>query len=1437
MEQFSVDQNEFLKDVRERAKVLSKNARQTPEDSADKLSKFEEEDQETKDYLAIIRGNDQTSTDDKSQHQDDDSFDLDFASNLAANRQLDFSRERFKVGLAQRRVQKRRRPQSWAWTATSDNSAVQIKEIEGPSEIALSVQIRMDENDKADDSPKKTRPQNRFSSPVFNEKLLSDLGNVLKKKKSPTNAGKESKRERTPSPLLSKKLIVTPASLQGTSPNLSPRSISPSPIQQQHLTTTRTPSPEDVSLVLVTEKEVFGSKMSPFLMRRSTGSISKKSKETDSEQTTISDDDVEMSSSPSLPSNAASTSDVISAPSAPLSSNTIKVQSGYINEYVKLNVGPKAPLPKPKPKPKSQQSSAMLLKSAAESNLSKVAKEDSRDVVKPKPSWLEELEKKKSKDPIKADSLEGTDLSMKSSDMDSSGTSTLPAWMQKEVSTRQKRLEASNLVDTSSVNKVPNIEKKPHFEDPQPPSWLQELNLKKQKKGLRKEASPIVNESSEIKGNFDYRSHEELKKAEIKDESKPIDEDDQTVKSVSELKKKLKMKSTVDKNLNKKASANVDLKSDSVDGLVSNKKLENLAASSSEMEGENSGVEYEGNLSSDLHSSVAKSCKSDYCDVEDMQRKSETVPEPDNLRDQICESKLTESVVINDNHEMILQQDSKEVSKQDQEPMDTEMELIVANDDVMEGSNNKRTDISTESMEVPLLETSASASTGSNDSSILKESGAGVLKRKSNQLEGESKGEVGTSETKEDPAFNFEEGEHKEIKAETSSDPCQCTGKLSKDKSDENKPETVLVESALHSFSSVGATSNNKQDDVMDNSQAIRAAKVTELPVASKDNPILKAKEVPKVPFRPKVLPRPKPKLFVEKETVKQEPKLKISQPPSFLQQKALKSLATGSDAAIKTQENLSHSYDQLPEIKSLVTDAAKHKDNRDQIDVSGSVCTAAESSSGENSLSSEYVNTSSDNKEEKNALESAMALDTQALQETGQVDAKRAFDNIIVINGQKDNVPEKSEIKQGAGTDDDKLPKRLRGKIVRVNSFEHGVLSRPVVDSKKGESSVDKFCDKETHKDLSSADAELVSQPKSNQVSSPDMNKITKVVKSDSFKENDDVNNQKMTDKSVTKIVQEKSSKALDDTAKDTSMKNAKPEKEDKITVKEPKEMLFKSIRPPPPKPKPKPKLPVRTEALKEKKTETVKDSSAFTEKENLRNIEKSKYVSETDSVKSEPTLAQTENKELAQLRGSQFEKVTMRAKNPAKIGQRRPVSMIESISSSAKNEGTDKGLGSGTKFAVALEKKQKSCWFRGAFDTNDLKPVDEYDDIPAWKKQLLARLKSSDNKNEKKSNEKVAATEENTKESTSFRSRLVTSPDLLSKKPTSFGMKEPITENDTSKSDESEIHSIPSFIREFAARKQSRGQKGVGNIDEKQTSTTVSDVKEINTDNEAWV
>ena len=1068
-------------------------------------------------------------------------------------------------------------------------------------------------------------------------------------------------------------------------------------------------------------------------MRRSTGSISKMPKETASEQSTISDDDVEMSSSQSLPLNAASSSDILSTPSTPLGSNTIKVQSGYINEYVKLNVGPKAPLPKPKPKPKSQQSSAMLLKSAAESNLSKIAKEDSKDVIKSKPSWLEELEKKKSKDPIKADSLEGTDLSMKSSDTDSSGTSTLPAWMQKEVSTRQKRLEASNVVDTSSVIKLPNIEEKPHFEEPKPPSWLQELNLKKQKKGLRKEESPVVNEgeSSEIKGSFDYRSYEELKKAEIKDKSKPIDEDDQTVKSVSELKKQLKMKSTVDKDLNKKALANVDLKSDSVDGLVSNKKLENQVASSPKIQGENSVVEYESNLSSDLHSSVTKTCKHDSCEEEDLQWKSETVPESDNLKDQMCESKLADSVAIKNKLQMILQQDSDEVSRQNQEPMDTEIELIAANDDVTEGGYNKRTDFSTEYIEVPLLETSASTSTGSNESSILNESGVGVLKRTGNQLEGESKGEVGT---KEDPAFNFEEGEHKEIKAETSSDPLQCTGKLSKDESDENKPETVLVESSLHSLPALGVTNNNKQDDVMDNSQAIRAAKVTELPVASKDNPILKTKEVPKVPFRPKVLPRPKPKpkLFVEKETVKQEPKLEIPQPPSFLQQKNLKSLANGSDAATKNQENLFLSSDKLPGVEeSLATDAVKNKAKRDQIDLSHSVCTAEESSPAENSPSSGHVNKSSDTKEEKDALESVTPLNTQALQETGQVDTKRAFDNLIVTNGQRDNVPEKSETKQGAGTDDDKLPKRLRGKIVRVNSFEHGVLSKPVVDSKKGESKVDKSGDKESHKDLSFADAELVSQPKSNQISSPKINRVKKVAKSDSFKENDDVNNQKMPEKSETKMVQEKSPKALDDTAKDTSMKNAKPEKEDKITVEEPKEMLFRSKRPPPPKPKPKPKLPVRTEQLKEKKTETVKDSSAFTEKENLRNIEKSKGVSETDSVKSEPTLPQTGNKESAHLGGSQFEKVTMRAKNPAKISQRRPVSMIESISSSAKNEGTGKGLGSGTKFAVALEKKQQSCWFRGAFDTNDLKPVDEYDDIPAWKKQLLARLKSSDNKN----------------------------------------------------------------------------------------------------------
>ena len=58
--------------------------------------------------------------------------------------------------------------------------------------------------------------------------------------------------------------------------------------------------------------------------------------------------------------------------------------------------------------------------------------------------------------------------------------------------------------------------------------------------------------------------------------------------------------------------------------------------------------------------------------------------------------------------------------------------------------------------------------------------------------------------------------------------------------------------------------------------------------------------------------------------------------------------------------------------------------------------------------------------------------------------------------------------------------------------------------------------------------------------------------------------------------------------------------------------------------------------------------------------------------------------------------------------------------------------GVGSGTKFANELERKQKTCWFRGALDTNDVKAIDAYngdDDMPAWKRQLLARLKSNEN------------------------------------------------------------------------------------------------------------
>ena len=50
----------------------------------------------------------------------------------------------------------------------------------------LNVTIEMDEATQPEEVPKKAiRPPNRFSSPIFNEKLMSDLGSALNKKKSP----------------------------------------------------------------------------------------------------------------------------------------------------------------------------------------------------------------------------------------------------------------------------------------------------------------------------------------------------------------------------------------------------------------------------------------------------------------------------------------------------------------------------------------------------------------------------------------------------------------------------------------------------------------------------------------------------------------------------------------------------------------------------------------------------------------------------------------------------------------------------------------------------------------------------------------------------------------------------------------------------------------------------------------------------------------------------------------------------------------------------------------------------------------------------------------------------------------------------------------------------------------------------------------------------
>ena len=50
---------------------------------------------------------------------------------------------------------------------------------------SLNVSIQLDEDKQPDETPKKTRPMNRFSSPLFSDKLMSDLGSVLNKKKSP----------------------------------------------------------------------------------------------------------------------------------------------------------------------------------------------------------------------------------------------------------------------------------------------------------------------------------------------------------------------------------------------------------------------------------------------------------------------------------------------------------------------------------------------------------------------------------------------------------------------------------------------------------------------------------------------------------------------------------------------------------------------------------------------------------------------------------------------------------------------------------------------------------------------------------------------------------------------------------------------------------------------------------------------------------------------------------------------------------------------------------------------------------------------------------------------------------------------------------------------------------------------------------------------------
>ena len=1122
--------------------------------------------------------------------------------------------------------------------------------------------------------------------------------------------------------------------LKSKSPVSSPRPVSPMtpPSESPHHTAkiSRSASP---SLVLVTEKDVFGLQQSPILHRRlQEGGLNQMMSEPGYLKSNENVGEIETSAKDSVKDEDAS--------------NAVTISSAHV-----LKTQPKPPPPKPKTKLKTGQSSAMLVKNTAEQSKPDVAKEEEKQRVRATPRWLNELQKKKAKcsgDASNQNKVGGmtanrnqmpSDVTSLSKDESvkreepltkvESPTDELPAWMKLEFSKMKKGPDKTETEDSSALedkgqeSRIDHLLRKPKPNEPSKPNWLDQLNKRRKQlwgddghddKLKENDTSLTVNE------HFDYRSHEELKQ---KDHENVVDEDetDGVMKSVFDIKRKLNKNniSNEDQYTLKKTAPLKSLDDDERVGgqhhSMGHKEVTHIfgkevPAESSEKNKELVGKHEQnvGHFEHRANENELKSFSVESCSMMDKVR-SNADAKVDNICNDTKKNTVPRNAPLDDN-----------IVKGIENRVDGGQDESVWNKWSSEGETElavEKPGYSEEKPEPSYLENSLCENSGSTDiqqdaiknskeihgnvlptdlnSKDMKDGNISCEFRSNSYLNSSSNGrdaakvedaiekdilkkcseiQVGKSgDARVDPILG--EGHRGEDKGKIETAYSSVTRKDVCDNFDEKADKSSLDRKVVQNLETMGEFKNNDNILNLASGNFVDSSAASTRPEQHLRSERGKYDEKEEEGKR---FPKPLRRKLVHIDSFEQgisKPTYNDGQKQTVNENMEKKSLYVKQESTVNVEKAIA--------VENKVEDRNEgggDKNSSDDIDVGKEV--SPTNGDGNLSFKAEVgKNHDKDVHISDTKLESDISLSkAEACQGEG------------VVLGSSD------------GTDS-----------------ERNNLKKAIFELKKEHYMV--------QKDEDSSNLREKTKPLT-AISGVDKGMAT--------------NEQKPYD-----VHKDTSGDRMDSDKK----KDASELTKDSFLLGKEQEPASSVKRPPAPKPKPKPKpkqRPPLRNALEIKDSPQQEESKKatfirpdshetkigpnkvqVTQIENLKNIEKSKNSQEQGSEK-EQSSERTNEKHS---KTPEKVKVEMRRKDENSRKQNRPVSMFENFSSADSNlpmrERKFSGISSGTKFAMELERKQKSCWFRGALDTNDIKSIDEYDgddDIPAWKRQLLARLKSNE-------------------------------------------------------------------------------------------------------------